>query len=392
SGNPHAVEMARLVLARIPQGAGTAARPAGDDARSREGDALAARVASGAHDINGKLFVVFAAVDWLRASGEVTGDVAESLGLIELAAASLRGHVRAVMRWVETQGLLATPPVFARYGGRVVAEPGLVLFRELSADVNAIQTQATALRARGGSVQEESRESIETLLLAALEISALFRDVSLSATADGADEEAACSRVDVPAFATRLAGALRVLCRSKGLRNAVLCAPEARRGVLTDGRLLARVVDNLVLNAIKYTAAGSIAVEVGLQGDLLTVRVTDTGRGIAPDALERLFDPDASDRTTRAPDSYGVGLSFVARMVAQAGGRIEADSLAGSGTTFDLWWLVQRKPSGKYVIAVGRGRSHLRERAGLTRRRCCTPRRPSQRPPAGPASRPTPTA
>ncbi len=54
--------------------------------------------------------------------------------------------------------------------------------------------------------------------------------------------------------------------------------------------------------------------------------------------------------------------------------------------------IVLRKPSGKYVIAVGRGRSHLRERAGLTRRRCCSPRRPSQRPPAGPASRPTPTA
>ncbi|MFO0607723.1 MAG: N-6 DNA methylase [Polyangiales bacterium] len=53
---------------------------------------------------------------------------------------------------------------------------------------------------------------------------------------------------------------------------------------------------------------------------------------------------------------------------------------------------VHGKPSGKYVIAVGRGRSHLRERAGLTRRRCCSPRRPSQRPPAGPASRPTPTA
>ena len=69
-------------------------------------------------------------------------------------------------------------------------------------------------------------------------------------------------------------------------------------------------------------------------------------------------------------------------------GRMGFDALSGlAASALGL----DRKPSGKYVIAGLRRQAHLRERAGLTLRRR-SPRRPSQRPPAWPSSGPTPTA
>ena len=70
-------------------------------------------------------------------------------------------------------------------------------------------------------------------------------------------------------------------------------------------------------------------------------------------------------------------------------GRMGFDALSGlAASALGL----DRKPSGKYVIAGLRRQAHLRDRDGLAPRRRHSPRRPSQRPPAGPCSRPTPTA
>jgi PAS domain S-box-containing protein len=88
---------------------------------------------------------------------------------------------------------------------------------------------------------------------------------------------------------------------------------------------------NLLTNAVDATDRGEIAVRAS-RGERLEIVVSDTGRGIPPDQLSRVFDLYF---TTRA-DGTGLGLSLVQRIVADHGGRIHVESEVGKGTTFTL--------------------------------------------------------
>jgi CheY-like chemotaxis protein len=90
--------------------------------------------------------------------------------------------------------------------------------------------------------------------------------------------------------------------------------------------------------ALSRTAGQEIqCVECGpvIGGEWIQVAVTDTGTGIAPDALPRIFEPFF---TARAPLGHGLGLSQVCGIVKQHGGHIEVETEVGQGTTFRLYW------------------------------------------------------
>ncbi|MBX3210528.1 MAG: hybrid sensor histidine kinase/response regulator [Labilithrix sp.] len=103
---------------------------------------------------------------------------------------------------------------------------------------------------------------------------------------------------------------------------------------------LEQVVGNLLTNAIKYTpAGGSVNIEIGSSGDCATVRVVDTGVGIAGAALPRIFDlfaqVDAS--MDRAQGGLGLGLTVAQNLVGLHGGRLEAASAGrGHGSSFTV--------------------------------------------------------
>lgn len=119
------------------------------------------------------------------------------------------------------------------------------------------------------------------------------------------------------------------------------------RHVLTDGARLRQILLNLVSNAIKFTAHGKIAVVVDVVGDStdhqqLHIAVEDTGMGIAPDDIARLFAPftQAESSTTRRFGGSGLGLAISRRLVGLLGGDIAMTSKPGMGTrvtvTIDL--------------------------------------------------------
>jgi two-component system OmpR family sensor kinase len=100
-----------------------------------------------------------------------------------------------------------------------------------------------------------------------------------------------------------------------------------------DRRLIERVVDNLISNAVKYNRRGG-TIRIGLRSDRLTV--ADTGIGIASEALPRVF-----ERYTRFNESeggFGIGLSIVRRICDHYGITIGIDSELGEGTTVTLSW------------------------------------------------------
>jgi PAS domain S-box-containing protein len=105
---------------------------------------------------------------------------------------------------------------------------------------------------------------------------------------------------------------------------------------------LKQVLVNLVKNAMQATArGGTIALRSGATPEAVWLAVSDTGTGIPPERLNRIFEPFY----TTKEKGTGLGLLIVQRIVRDHGGRIELESTVGKGTTFKLWLpLSERRP------------------------------------------------
>lgn len=128
----------------------------------------------------------------------------------------------------------------------------------------------------------------------------------------------------------------------KHLALDVTVADDVPRFVIGDGLRVRQVVLNLVGNAIKFTAQGSVALCVELTEDggepWLAITVRDTGIGIAPDRQSAIFEEfvQADHSITRRYGGTGLGLAISNRLATLMGGRIVVDSAVGHGTTVTL--------------------------------------------------------
>ena len=118
-------------------------------------------------------------------------------------------------------------------------------------------------------------------------------------------------------------------------------APDVPQQVLSDPHRLRQVTINLVGNAIKFTEAGEVRVEVSVwreagQPDMLHVQVSDTGIGIPADKIGLIYDAfaQADNSITRKYGGTGLGLSITRRLIELMGGRIWVESTPGAGSHF----------------------------------------------------------
>jgi len=103
-----------------------------------------------------------------------------------------------------------------------------------------------------------------------------------------------------------------------------------------DEMRLGQLIDNLLSNAVKFSPGGTVTVAVGRCGDQATLAVSDTGVGIPPEDLEKVFDRFYRASTAGTTVGTGLGLS-IARSIAEAhGGSIGVTSEVGVGTTFRI--------------------------------------------------------
>jgi signal transduction histidine kinase len=113
---------------------------------------------------------------------------------------------------------------------------------------------------------------------------------------------------------------------------------RARRHVfdIWDERRLQEVLENLLTNAVKYSPEGGlIVVSVRATKTLVTVRVSDTGLGLAPDEAPHVFERYYRGRGVRLLEGAGLGLYICQAIISAHGGRIWAESAGpGSGTSF----------------------------------------------------------
>ncbi|MCU1385952.1 MAG: phoR 2 [Acidobacteria bacterium] len=107
--------------------------------------------------------------------------------------------------------------------------------------------------------------------------------------------------------------------------------------VTADRTRLEQVAANLIDNAVKYTpAGGQVGVEVKRDGEAALLRVRDTGPGIPPDELPRIFDRLFRGDTSRTERGLGLGLSLVKAIVEAHAGSVEVESEPGRGAAFTV--------------------------------------------------------
>ena len=108
--------------------------------------------------------------------------------------------------------------------------------------------------------------------------------------------------------------------------------------VLGDHHRLMQVIINLVSNAVKFTARGSVTVGVRPTGDEVVVWVADTGTGIPEEDRARVFEvfAQSGDTLSESPRGTGLGLPISRQIVEAHGGRLWLESTVGVGSTFSF--------------------------------------------------------
>ncbi|VDC33451.1 ATP-binding protein [Pseudogemmobacter humi] len=148
--------------------------------------------------------------------------------------------------------------------------------------------------------------------------------------------------------------------REKGLAFRLDPATDLPPWVRGDRGRLRQILINLLSNAIKFTDRGEVALAVSATpadgGHDLTFRVSDTGKGIPPEAQERIFEPfEQADQAARQVGGTGLGLAICRRFATAMGGRLGVESTPGRGSVFTLrLHLEEGAPEAEAVPPVSR--------------------------------------
>ena len=158
-------------------------------------------------------------------------------------------------------------------------------------------------------------------------------------------------KLEVVSEEFELAGAIQTafeafidIAREKGLSCQLTLDPSCQGGWRGDSMRTRQIVSNLLANAIKFTESGSVNVEVRAQDTSVRIVISDTGIGMPPEVLTRLFSKfsQADSSTTRRFGGSGLGLAISRELAQLMGGEILVESKVGHGSRFTLLLPMQR--------------------------------------------------
>jgi signal transduction histidine kinase len=209
------------------------------------------------------------------------------------------------------------------------------LRREFAASVvHELRTPLTILRSQVEALQDHvvrpGPRSLASLHEEVMRLGRLMADLESLAVADAAGFSLKRVPTDMQPLVEEVAGEFAGPFAAEGIRLERALAPV--KADVDPGRIR-QVLSNLLSNALKFTPEGGRAlVEVGAEGDRVTVRVSDSGPGIPSDELPHVFERFFRGRGAGGAGS-GIGLTVVADLVRVHGGTVDLESAPGTGTT-----------------------------------------------------------
>jgi signal transduction histidine kinase len=209
------------------------------------------------------------------------------------------------------------------------------LAHEIATPLSAVSGFAVALVDQNARSPAEREEAADIVVHESERLQQLLDDVRHLHRLELA-ESVRQEQVDIDVLCAETAQRFRLAADDAGV-TLVVCAEQV--SVRADPRLIDAVVNNFVSNAIRYTPAGGrVRIVAQRRRSSAVIAVRDTGMGIAPEHLERIFDrlyrvDEARDRAT---GGFGLGLAIARRAAQTLNGRIEVASTPGEGSEFRL--------------------------------------------------------
>ncbi|CAK7070066.1 MAG: Sensor histidine kinase RcsC [Desulfovibrio sp.] len=235
---------------------------------------------------------------------------------------------------------------------------------EIRTPLNAIIGMAH-LSLREADLPPKQRDYLEKIRTAARSLLGLINDILDLSKVEAGMLELEDSVFNLRETMNNLISIHQDSAASKGL-NLTLEYPEGLpANFIGDPLRIGQVVNNIISNAIKFTAEGGITVRVGCDAEdvaetgnepgesLMRVSVTDTGIGIAKDVQKKLFQPftQADASTSRQFGGTGLGLAISRKLVELLGGDFTVESVLGEGTTFSFTMRLKMNPNGGPMLS-----------------------------------------
>jgi len=278
----------------------------------------------------------------------------EIAGALSLSEESVEGEVRTLLSKLDAQdraqaeiaelqrGMLQTEREArhaAEAANRAKSEFLASMSHELRTPLNGVLGYAQLL-ARSGGLNPRQARGLEVIQQSGQHLLALINDILDLARIEAGRTELNIEPVNLSDALQTVVNLMQVKAGEKRLAFVFDAAPGLPEAVLADERRLRQVLLNLLGNAIKFTDQGTVTLRAsaGAKGEsqvLLRFDIEDTGVGMRPEDMKRIFEPfEQVGDVQRRSGGTGLGLAITRALVNDMGGQVQVSSEFGRGTRF----------------------------------------------------------
>jgi len=193
----------------------------------------------------------------------------------------------------------------------------------------------------GENLSDQGREFVQTALASTEDLTEMVNSLLDVSKMEAGEMQLNLTQCELLTIAREALARVEPL---KGGRQLLLSGAEEPVSVMADAEIIARVFQNLLGNALKFTPDdGQITITIEPGVDAVRVLVQDTGPGIPPQYRERIFEKffQVENHAHKQKYSTGLGLTFCKLAIEAHGGQVGVDSEEGKGSTF--WFILPRK-------------------------------------------------
>jgi signal transduction histidine kinase/ActR/RegA family two-component response regulator len=229
---------------------------------------------------------------------------------------------------------------------RTKAEFLINMSHELRTPMNGILGFAELLLDRGETAEAVGADRLEHLHLlrrSGENLMRILNDIFDLSNLESGELELRREVVSPFELVNDIASVMRAVAAESSLGFEVSYHGKLPTRIQTDPTRLRQILINLIGNGLKFTRRGGVSLVVGLEdptpgASRLLFKIADTGQGMPPSALERIFDPfmQADSSLRRTHGGAGLGLTLARKLAALLGGSLDAESLDGHGSVFRL--------------------------------------------------------
>ncbi|WP_312797052.1 ATP-binding protein [Tianweitania sp.] len=284
------------------------------------------------------LSVVAGVVSWFLVLAHDTRKVAE-----EESARQNTLFLREIAAHRKTDAALQDAKEKAEAANRAKSRYVVGLSHELRTPLNAVMGYAQILE-RESEAPPAWQSGVKVIRRSAEHLSGLIDGLLDISKIEAGRLQVYSNEINLSEFLDQIVGMFRMQAEAKGLTFHEKRDSALPLYVRTDEKRLRQILVNLLSNAIKFTRSGHVELAITYRSEVASFQVSDSGPGIDPDDLQRIFEPFTRGRAERdrLSPGLGLGLTITKLLTETLGGEITVRSRLGEGSTFQARLLLAR--------------------------------------------------